>query len=207
MMRSLTTAALAAALVLGMGACDGDATGAAAGQSRVEVGMRGDDGSGGASASRASETRYSLSGGASGSVEVRARVWVETRAGDWVEVTNGAESETVQASGSDGGRLLASAEVDASEYRRVRVEFDRVQANVVGSVTIGTSLLSGSISVNSGTDGTIVVERDVDFEARAGATSHIDVNLNAQEWLQRADAETHAVAEAEFRNAVTITAS
>ena len=208
MTRSLTTAALAAALVLGMGACDGDATGAAAGKSRMEVAMRGDDGgSSGASASRASDARYSLGGGASGSVEVRARVWVETRAGEWMEVTNGAESETVEASGSDGGRLLASAKVDASEYRRVRVEFDRVQGNVVGSITIGTGLLSGSVSVSSGTDGKIVVERDVDFEARAGATSHIDVNLNAQEWLQSADAETHAVAEAEFRNAVTIAAS
>lgn len=207
MMRSLTTAALAAVLVLGMGACDEAATGAAAGQSRMEVGMRGDDGTAGASASRASDARYSLSGGASGSVDVRARVWVETRAGEWVEVTNGMESQTVQASGSDGGRLLASAEVEASEYRRVRVEFDRVRANVVGGITIGTGLLSGSVSVSSGSDGTIVVERDVDFAARAGATSRIDVNLNAEEWLQSADAETHAVAEAEFRNAVTITAS
>lgn len=206
-MRSLTTAALAAVLVLGLGACDKDATGVAAGQSRMEVGMRGDDGSGGASASRASDTRFDLTGGASGSVDVRARVWVETRAGDWVEVTNGAESETMQASGSDGSRLFATAEVDASAYHRVRVEFERVQANVVGSLTIDTGLLSGSVAVNSGADGSIVVERDVDFEARAGGTSHIDINLNAQEWLQRADAETHAVAEAEFRNAVSITAS
>ena len=205
MMRSLTTA-LAAVLALGLGACDREVTGATSGRSQMEVAMRGDDAPAEASTSPASSSRYSLGGGASGSVDVRARVWVETNAGEWVEVTKGVASETVQASGNDGSRLLATAEVDASEYHRVRVEFDRVQADVLGSITIGTSLLSGSVTVNSGSDGKIVVEREVAWEARAGATSHIEVNLNAQEWLQRADTETHAVAEAEFQNAVAIRA-
>jgi hypothetical protein len=207
MMRSLTTTALAAMLAVGLSACDQEVTGAASGRSQMQVAMRGDDASGAASTSPASSARFSLGGGASGSVDVRARVWVETNAGKWVEVTNGVASETVQASGNDGAHLLATAEVDASEYQRVRVEFDRVQADVLGSITIGTSLLSGSVAVNAGSDGKIVVERDVACQARAGATSHIEVNLNAQEWLQRADTETHAVAEAEFQNAVAITAS
>ena len=207
MMRSLTTTALVAVLALGLSACDQEVTGASSGRSQMEVAMRGDDAPGEASTSPTSGSRFSLEGGASGSVDVRARVWVETNAGAWVELTKGAASETVQATGNDGAHLLATAEVDASQYHRVRVEFDRVQANVLGSITIGTSLLSGSVTVNSGSDGKIVVEREVACQARAGATSHIEVNLNAQEWLQRADTGTRAVAEAEFQNAVAITAS
>ncbi len=201
-----TTTALTALLVLGLGACDSTATGATTGRSRMAVGMRGDDPAGSASAARSSTVRYALSGGGSGSVEVKARVWVETRAGEWVEVTNGAETETVQASGSDGIRAFADAEVDATSYQRVRVEFERVQASLSGSLSIGGSLLGASLTVDTGSDGKIVVERAIDLEARAGATQNLAINLNAAEWMERADTETQAVAEAEFRNAVAITA-
>lgn len=204
-MRSLTTAVLAAVLAVGVSGCEADTTAPATGRSRMEVGVRGDDAQNAPSASRSPGARFSLSGGASGSVDVRARVFIEARGGEWVDVTNGFEARTVQASGGDGVQVLASTEVDAREYRRVRVEFERVQADLLGSITIGSSLLSGTVTVDSGTNGTIVVERDVAFETRAGATSRLEVNLNAGEWLQHADTETKAVAAAEFRNAVVIT--
>jgi hypothetical protein len=201
MTRSLMTVALFALVLAG---CDAEVTGAAAGTSRMDVGMRGDDPSSAPSATRSTTTRYDLSGGGSGSVEVEARVWVETKAGEWVEVTDGAESGSVDASGSGGVELLASSEVSATSYQRVRVEFDRVRASLIGGISLGGDLLNGTLTVDTGSDGKIVVERDISVDARAGGTSHLVLNLNAGEWMGKADTETRAVAEAEFRSAVAI---
>jgi hypothetical protein len=205
-MRLLTTTTLTALLALGLAGCETELTGATSGRSRMQVGVRGDDPAGSANTSRSSGARYALSGGGSGSVEVKARVWVETEAGQWVELTHGAATETVEASGSDGEQVIANAEVAAESYHRVRVEFERVQASLIGNVSIGGSLLGGSLTVDTGSDGKIVVEREIDLEARAGATQSLTINLNAAEWMERADTETRAVAEAEFRNAVTVAA-
>ena len=67
------------------------------------------------------------------------------------------ETETVQASGSDGIRAFADAEVDATSYQRVRVEFERVQASLSGNLSIGGSLLGASLTVDTGSDGKIAV--------------------------------------------------
>lgn len=204
MSKAMTTL-WAAALALALGGCDEATAPGAGGQSAVEVGVRGDD-SGSASASRSAEGPRMSHGTASGTVEVTARVFVQSRLGEWVEVTRNAARQTVQASGSDGIQVLAQGRIDAGEYRRVRVEFERVQANVRAGVTIGTSLLTGVVTVDGGTDGRIVVEREVAMEAEAGSEAEVEINLNAEQWLRRADTQTRAVAEAEFRSAVSIVA-
>lgn len=203
-----TTAAMAAlglGLGLGMGGCKEIATGPSQGEATMQVGVRGDaDGS--SSASRSPDgARFSYSS-ASGTVEIEARVWVQTRAGQWVEATEGVARQTVQASGSDGVRLLATSEVEAGSYRRVRMEFHRVEADVRGGITIGTSLLTGSVRVEGGSDSRIVVEREVAFTAEAGGSKRLEIDLNADQWLSRADTQSRTVAEAEFRSAVQVVA-
>ena len=187
-------------LLLSLGGCDEATAPPADGWSEMRVTVSGD-------ASGAARSAYGTaesSGGTSGRIEVEARVYVATRGGEWVEVTRGAARQTVQASGSDGARLLARAEVRARTYERVRVEFERVEADAGAAVEIGVGGLSGSVRVTGESDGRVVVERELAMEARSGAVASLEIDLNADQWLGRADSRTRTVSEAEFRGALQI---
>ncbi len=75
-----------------------------------------------------------------------------------------------------------------------------------GGLQISTGLLTGTVSVQAQSGSTIVVERDVSLSARAGATTRLLVNLNADAWLSQANAQTRTVSEAAFRSAVRVAA-
>lgn len=202
-----TTSTLAAALVLALAACDGDATGTGSGDARLQVAARGDD----APASQSLSARdwapsYSHSS-AQGTIDFRARVYVQSSTSGWVELTNQAASAaSVAASGHGEAVAFASSRVQAGSYNRVRVVFEEVDAHLSGSLQVTGGLLTGTVSVNLESDGQVVVEREVNVSARSGATTQLLLNLNADAWLGRASAQTRTVAEAEFRNAVQVTA-
>jgi hypothetical protein len=62
------------------------------------------------------------------------------------------------------------------------------------------------VAVNLESDGQVVVERDANVTVSADATSRILINLNADAWLNSANAQTRSVSEAAFRSAVRVTA-
>lgn len=196
----------AAALLATLGGCSSDATGAGSGAARMQVAAVGDDAPA-ASAAPGAAPRFAQSS-ASGTVEFAARVWVQTRAGGWVEVTEqAAERATVDASGRAGAVVLATSNVEAGTYGRVRITFQEVRARMNGSLQVSTGLLSGTVNVNMAGDGSVTVERQVSASASAGATTRLLVNLNAGAWLNQASATTNTVSEAAFASAVTVTAS
>lgn len=200
------TSMLAAALVLA--ACNGDATGTGSGDARMNVAVRGDD-------PPASQSVQSADGGApsfshataSGTIDFRARVYVQSSTSGWVELTNNAAgSGSVDASGHGSALAFASSRVSAGSYNRVRVVFEDVDANLSGGLQVSTGLLTGSVSVNLESDGQVVVEREVNVSASSGAAAQVVINLNADAWLNQANATTRTVSEASFRNAVAVTA-
>lgn len=204
-MKSMTSV-LAAALLLA--ACDGDVTGSGGGDARMQVAARGDD-------APASQSVQSADGGApsfshtsaQGTIDFRARVYVQSSTSGWIELTEGAAGQgTVDASGHGSAVAFASSNVQAGSYNRVRVVFEDVDANLSGGLQISTGLLTGSVSVNLESDGQVVVEREINVSASSGATAQVLINLNADAWLNQANASTRTVSEASFRNAVAITA-
>ena len=190
----------AAVLALGLAGCE-TGTEPATGEARMAVAVRGDTPSG------ANASRSAADGSAAeATLEVEARVWVQSEAGRWMEVTRGAARQTVEASGRDGARLLATGEVEAGSYRRVRVEFERVEARSESGIRIGAGLLTGVVRVELGGDGRTVVERRIALEARARSQTELEVDLNADQWLGRADVQSRTVAESEFQGAVRVLA-
>jgi hypothetical protein len=202
------TSTLAAGLVMALAACNGDATGTGSGDARLQVAARGDDAPAASQSLSARDGAPSYShSSAQGTIDFRARVYVQSSTSGWVELTNQAASTaSVAASGHGEAVAFASSRVEAGSYSRVRVVFEDVDANLSGSVQVGTGLLTGTVSVNLESDGQVVVEREVSVSASSGATTQLLLNLNADAWLNSASAQSRTVSEAEFRNAVQITA-
>jgi hypothetical protein len=203
-MKKTTLSLTAAALALFLGACDNPA---GSGDSNVQVLARGDDPAGGSqSVAEAHGPRYSHTT-AAGTIDFRARVYLYSSTSGWLEVTEASRAAgSVAASGHGEAETVARGRVEAGSYSRVRVIFEDVDANLTGSLVVSTGLLSGSVAVNLESDGQVVVERDASVTVSADATSRILINLNADAWLNSANAQTRTVSEAAFRSAVRITA-
>jgi hypothetical protein len=203
-MKTTTLSLAAAALALFLGACDNPA---GSGDSNVQVLARGDDPPAGSqSVSEADGPRYSHTT-AEGTIDFRARVYVYSSTSGWLEVTEASRAAgSVAASGHGEAETVARGRVEAGSYSRVRVIFEDVDAHLSGSLAVTTGLLSGSVAVNLESDGQVVVERDANVTVSADATSRILINLNADAWLNSANAQTRTVSEAAFRGAVRVTA-
>lgn len=195
-------------LILAASACDG-ATGPGGPEGEMEMAAIGDERTApeGSTAGepQSAETGGTQSGGADGTVRIRARVYVRSEAGQWIEVTRrGAESATVRASGTGEAVVLGTARVAAGSYNRVRVRFEEVEANVV-SFRIGVGpLLSGSFRVESQGSGGATVEREQAFEIHAGSSARLVMDLNSSAWLERANAQTRVVSRSDFEGAVRL---
>lgn len=205
-MKTSASMMLAGVLALGLGACDAGSTGSADGTATMTVAARGDDAPPSASTSPAEGSTYSQTS-AQGSIRFRARVYAQAAAGGWTELTSeAAQRATVDASGRGDAVVLATSQVDAGSYTRVRVVFEEVTTDLSGSLTVSTGLLSGQVVVEMGSDGQVVVERAVRVGASAGATTRLVVNLNADAWLNSASAQTRTASEAAFAAAVRVSA-
>lgn len=197
-----TIVALTALASVSAACSDASITGAAAGEATTEVRLHGDAPAGGnqsvAPASDESATEIQ------GTVEVAARVYLQSDAGEWVELTSGAAAEqSVEVSGEDGYRLLARAEVEARTYERVRVVFERVEGEFDGQVEIGLGGEVISAELDLGSEGELVVERDIAMNA--GADTRLDIDLNAGGWASEA-ASSGVIARGDFASAVAISA-
>jgi hypothetical protein len=189
-------------LAMGLGACD--ATGTADGTARMEIAARGNEPPPSASAAPA-DAPSPTHGSADGTIDFRARVYVATASGAWVRVTEAAQG-SVDASGHAAARTVATGRVAASSYSRVRIVFERVDAHLSGQLLVSTGVLSGTVSVQASSGNEIVVERELAVTARAGATTRLLIDLNADAWLNQASAQSRTVAESAFRAAVRVSA-
>jgi hypothetical protein len=204
------TSVLAAALVLA--ACDGDTFGTSresgSGAARMQVAVRGDD------APPSQSVQGADAGGpafnhtsAQGTIAFRARVYAQSTTSGWVELTNNAaSSSSVNASGHGNAVAFVSSRVEAGSYSRVRVVFQDVDANLTSGIQLDGGLLTGSLSVDLGSDAQVTVEREVSVSASATATPQLVINLNADAWLNQASATTRTVSETAFQAAVQVTA-
>lgn len=205
-MRGINVTLLAGSLLAALAGCS-EATGPSGGDSTVRVAAIGDDASASQQQGAQGATYTQALSGAEGTVTFRARVYVRSDAGTWVSLTErAAQQATVDASGRGGAQVFATSAVSAGSYSRVRVEFEEVRANVTGGIRIGAGLLSGTVRVDLEGDNRVVVEREVDVRAEAGATTQLLVNLNADAWLRQASAQSQTVSEAAFQSAVAISA-
>lgn len=204
MKKSLSLAA--AALAFALGACDNPA---GSGDSNVQVLARGDDPAAGQASRSAADGAPSFSHtSAEGTIDFRARVYVYSSTSGWVEVTEASRAAgSVAASGHGEAETVARGRVEAGSYSRVRVVFEDVDAHLSGSLLVSTGLLTGSVAVNLESDGQVVVEREASVTVSSDATSRILINLNADAWLNSANAQSRTVSEAAFASAVRVTAS
>lgn len=188
-------------MVASAGCADAGPTGASQ-DAMTEVQLTGDAPQGGSASHSASPEGGSAE--MEGTVRVAARVYLQSTAGRWTEVTGGVAAEqTVDAAGADGFRLLARGQIEAGAYRRIRIEFEEVRADVNGALAL--QLGSGLVSVEVGSSGAVVVERAIDLRAGAASESRVNVDLNAPEWIDSADSGGH-VARGAFESAVHVTA-
>lgn len=205
---------LLAGVSLALVACEGTVTGPGGeGDATFQARAIGDGGADGAQASAAGEgwsgtqAARDAEGEAQGTVSFEARLFVRTDAGSWLEITpRSAQGATVDASGRSASEVFASGRVDAGSYNRVRVVFERVEADVTGGITIGTGLLTGRIQVDLGGGGEAVVERNVDVTVESGSSATLLVDLNSDAWLSSASSRTRTVSRANFESAVRVTA-
>jgi hypothetical protein len=86
------------------------------------------------------------------------------------------------------------------------VVLEEVSANVTGGVQLSAGgALQGEVRVGAeGSSEPAVVERDVEVRVSAGGTTRLVVDLNADAWLSRADAESRTVARSELESAVRV---
>lgn len=203
---------LLAGVSLALVGCEGSVTGPGGEDDATFQARAIGDGDGAATWSAAegwSGTQTARDGGgdAQGTVSFEARLYVRTDAGKWIEVTSeSAQGATVDASGRAASEVFASGRVDAGSYNRVRVVFERVEADVTGGITIGTGLLTGRIEVELGGSGEAVVERNVDVAVESGSSATLLVDLNSDAWLGHASSQTRTVSRADFESAVRVTA-
>jgi cytoskeletal protein RodZ len=205
-MQSRRMGVVGMALLLGLAGCE-ESTGPEE-SATIRLAAVGDVEAGPSTSRGASDSQAVLAsdGSAQGTVQFTARVYVQSNSGAWVAVMEqAAQSVTVDASGRGGTQVIASESLEARSYNRVRVVFERVNANVTGGIQLGIGgLLTGAVQVNLGSDSEVVVEREVEVNAQTGSTTTIVINLNADAWLSKADAQAKAVSEAEFQSAVRI---
>ena len=197
------------AAILMSGAAAGSDTGptGAGEEATTEVRVNGDAPDAGAARSESpSGAEAESTGEVEGSVDVAARVYLQTEAGSWVEVTgDGTAEQTVEASGRDGFRLLARGGVDATTYQRIRVSFERVHAELDGSIALDLGVGDGLVTLDLGSGGDVTVEREIEVEARSGGVTRVDIDLNTAQWAA-ASASGEAAARSAFEGAVSISA-
>jgi hypothetical protein len=199
-----------AALVFGLTACDGlTLTGAKESEAEIVVELRGDGGaqqSQGGTEGEGSAPASSEQGKrtANGEIDASVRVYVQSSGGGWLELTRGVTRQAVDASGRKGARVIVTSGVRSERYHRVRLEFERVDVDLLGGVQIDGGLFSGVVRVEMGRDGKAVVEREVYIDASAGSTTRLEIDLNAATWLSQANAGARVVSEADFRSAVLV---
>jgi len=209
-MKMTVTRAGAALLMvmLGLSGCGKEVV--VGGEKHVDTSATG-DGTPEGNANPSKALRYALSPGgdplaavagrAQGTIDFTARVSLVASTGQVVPM-GGFVPVTVRIDGSDTVHL-ASANVPAARYTAVRVAFTQVRANVTSGLVIGSTNVTGQLTVVIPAGDSLVVERSVDLGAPS-ADVRLLVDLDASAWLSAADPVTRLIPAATFRDAVKV---
>lgn len=144
------------------------------------------------------------SSAAEGWLIVVLRTYLQADAtGEWIEITDGPRDLTLDLRGETerraGVRLLSSG-----RYTRLRVVFERVEADVQGGLVVDGVPLTGVVSVDLGAGGTLTVERELAVDVVRDGSLDVAINLNARVWLATASPVTRTVAAAALQGAVAV---
>lgn len=211
----LKTAATLALLVPAAAACGDDATGPDGTGTATAVVH--DDPSSGSAAMQPSFSKIRAAATSEGSYsgELRANVTVQVSAdGDaWTDVYSQATgSSEVDLQTSSETTLVTDASVDAGTYSYVRVVLQSPSAHLNSGSTIsgstGDLTLDADVSLALGSDGQVVVEKEVaDFEISADSNTRISTDLNSEAWIDQESVEAQAVSSSEVQSATVVTIS
>jgi hypothetical protein len=192
------------ALVIGVGAC-GNLTSGGVGE--LEVFAVADDPPEEGAAAASTSTSAPAPPGSSnamiieGTITFEVGIRVLSDDGDWVDLTDGFAERTLRLEGTDEAKL-ATGGVPAGRYRRARMPFRRIEANVLRGLNVDGEVVVGMVPVNILPGAAITVERALDLEVRDGETEAILMDLNVQLWLRRFDRMRRHVRESDFSDAV-----
>lgn len=144
----------------------------------------------------------------SGSLTGTAQVSISTNGSAWVDLSQ-PSSITMNLQSGNGTTVHGQVEVPVGTYARVRVVFRNAQANLsAGSVIGGVTLTSQATIMLGDSDGEVVCEKTVTpFTVRAGATTHISFDLNAETWMNSQVLQAQAVADAAVQAALAASVS
>lgn len=194
----LTTLLLPAALV----ACDDGSTGPEfESRGTVSAQVTDENSSSLSSAdgsSRSAARSSSFSGMASGRAHVE--IWSETEG--WVMLGSPAEANVALQS-SSRSTLHSNVEVASGSYSRVRLVMEGFDASIAaGAVLSGFTLDSSATIRIGGSDGRVVIEKEVEpFTVNAEATANVVFDLNSEAWVDQESAESETASDSEVESA------
>jgi hypothetical protein len=118
--------------------------------------------------------------------------------GDWLEVTDGVRDQTLDLR-VPTERRVAVRFLPEGRYSRVRIVFQRVEANVTSGLSV-----PGTYRVDVGAGGSVTVEREAAVEVVASRGFDMILDLNSTTWLASASSSTRTVSATAFRNAIAV---
>lgn len=208
---SLVKTAATLALILPAAACGDDATGPDGGTATAVV--HDDPSSGSASVEPDfSQIRAAATSEGSYSGELRANVTVQISADGeaWTDVYSRATgSSEVDLQTSTETTLVTDASVEAGTYSYVRVVLQSPSVELNSGSTIsgstGDLTLDADVSLALGSDGQLVIERQVaQFEITADSDARIATDLNSEAWIDQESVEAGAVSSSEVQSATVV---
>lgn len=152
---------------------------------------------------QASPADQSAPDGFSGTLAGEVQVAISADGSTWVDLGS-PKGITVNLQGTDGATVHGRVDAPVGIYNRVRLTFRNVEARLsAGSAWGGFTLTTQVNVILGGSDRQVVVEKSVSpFEVRAGATSLIRFDLNAESWIGIEAVQAQAVADANVQAAV-----
>jgi len=138
-----------------------------------------------------------------GSLTLRARVEIRQRTGEWLEVTGGPQEVALSLDGS-GTAIIARNTLPTGDYDRARVEFGRVEAEVIRGLRVNGDTISGKIPVERAGGGRILLERPIRMEVTERGRAGLLVEMRAPRWLLRVDRLRRIVDRRDFLDLVRI---
>jgi hypothetical protein len=143
------------------------------------------------------------SGAPEGLLAVQLQVFLQADDGaQWTEVTSGVRDLTLELRGSE--RRVAVRFLGAGRFTRLRVSFQRVVAEVSGGLLVEGGPITGTVAVDLGPSGELVVEREILLEVRRDGAADLVLDFNADLWLPAVSPLTRSVPGAVFADALAV---
>jgi hypothetical protein len=198
----LTTAAMAVASALLLGACS-DSTGPG-GDGRVSAVLT-DSPSGSTVSYQDTQAGAPMAAsGLQGQMSGSAQAYIYSQADGWIALGSPSNANVTLQS-SNETTVHSQASVPEGTYTKVRLILEGGKTNVAAGSVFGGFTLSALVSISmGGSDGKIVIEKTVQpFTVTANATTRVRFDLNSEVWVNQQAAESKTCSDAEVSDATT----